>query len=211
MVKVQLVLGSPTGPTASAGGARSPGIVRFWSLSKKVGADNAVFSALSRCQHLKVNNMQEGSGVRAASGLSLSPQTKPVRAQVWPVWNAERSWATAAPFPDIASNPPRLWTVTEEGATSCKSSPRARSTLWSNLLQVTVPFSGKPGPAKWKRDLLPIYHRRKRSGNGGGGGGVLRAEISRPPKTAESSWDLDAASCTGTCSTAVTGICRIVS
>lgn len=184
MVKVQLVLGSPTGPTASAGGARSPGIVRFWSLSKKVGADNAVFCALSRCQHLKVNNMQEGSGVRAASGLSLSPQTKPVRAQVWPVWNAERSWATAAPFPDIASNPPRLWTVTEEGATSCKSSPRARSTLWSKLTsgKADSAFQRQTRACQMKTWSSAYLSQKEKIWEWGGGGGVLRAEISRPPK-----------------------------
>ena len=69
-----------------------------------VEAEKALFFPLRRCQHLKVNNIQEGSRVREASGLSLSPQTKPVRAWIWPVWNAETRRATAAPGLDITSS-----------------------------------------------------------------------------------------------------------
>lgn len=121
MVKLQSVLGSPTGPTRSGWGVLSPSIVSFWFLSGKGRSRHPCFFpfflSLSRCQHLKVNNIQEGSGVRAASGLSLSPQTELVRAWIWPVWSAERSWATAAPGLDTVSSAGAV-TVTEKGAAS---------------------------------------------------------------------------------------------
>lgn len=117
MVKLQSVLGSPKGPPRSGWGVLSLSIVNLWFLSGKGRSRHPCFFpsflSLSRCQHLKVNNIQEGSGVRAASGLSRSPQTEPVRAWIWPVWCAERSWATAAPWLDTMSSA-RAVTVMEK-------------------------------------------------------------------------------------------------
>lgn len=97
--------------------------VNFLFLSRKDRSRHPYFfflllPSLNRCQHLKVNNIQEGSGVRAASGLSLSPQTKPVRAWIWPVSSAERSWATVAPGLDTTSSAGAVAVTKERGVAS---------------------------------------------------------------------------------------------
>lgn len=167
-------LAAPQGPWGLAG------VLWAWALSisdsclGEVEADTPFFSSLlslSRCQHLKVNNIQEGSGVRATSGLSLSPQTQLVRAWIWPVWTAEKSWATAAPGLDTMSSAGAV-TVTEKGAASwilgsvlaCR--PRAAGlVLWRPLQSKADSHSaGAKWPAKWTHNpSLKICGRGKRT------------------------------------------------
>lgn len=168
-------LAAPQGPQGLTEVFWAPALSISDSCLGKVEADTPVFSSflsLSRCQHLKVNNIQEGSGVRAASGLSLSPQTEPVRAWIWPVWSTERSWATTAPGLDTMSSVGAV-TVTEKGAASwipgsvlaCR--PRSVGLmLWRPLLsKADSSFAGAKRLVKWTHNpSLKIYGRWKRTG-----------------------------------------------
>lgn len=119
----------------------APALSISYSCLGRIEADTLIFLysflSLNRCQHLKVNNIQEGSGVRAASGLSLSPQTKPVRAWIGPVSSAERSWATVAPGLDITSSAGAAAVTKKRGLASVQqgscwapSSQRPILTVW---------------------------------------------------------------------------------
>lgn len=144
-------LAAPLGPHGLAEMFWAPALSILYFCLGKVEADTPVFSysflSLSRCQHLKVNNIQEGSGVRAASGLSLSPQAEAVRVWIWLVSSAERSWTTPAPGLDTVSSAGAV-AVREKGGCLLNSGLSvSMQTLCSRPHVVQAPSSQRPTAA----------------------------------------------------------------
>lgn len=93
-----------TGPLRSGGGVQRRRCQCLRVLESDAPALFFPLPFLNRCQQLKVNSVVGGTGVRAAFGLTLSPQTWPVRAGIWLVRNAKRSQDMAAPISDAVSS-----------------------------------------------------------------------------------------------------------